>query len=879
MDVRSLEVNHADQRWGRLIASQGAIDTVQNVQPNTAGNRLDYELALVHVDSGFLGPSSWLPIFALASLFFPGFAPKKFITTMLEALLAVFPSVCWILYRCIKLLRRPVEELVEDLHMEIPHAPTICIDAVTHTSVVIHWDIETRYCEHLYYLVLINNRVAATVGATSCTLEQLAEDKTYQLQIVAVNANNSYRSQSAPVYIQTVGAYRGFLLDGTATNIPLNISLKADQALLDITADEVAAIESDEILDQHLVRFQSEAVRLTAEIAEYERASLDEISRLTAEIHAFKKEYGHEADAKHKKDGQVKDLEKKKDRLVYEKMKLWNQLKGYKSSEAMHRSRLDDLATRFRKVKERETQILQNEAGERASIEQQIAAARKQVGELHQTIAATSESVKHLSHEKRVMVETLERVAGLVQGFVDADTVVNKDGSLNGSALEALAKIFEVMPGWQAEVMTEVLTVQGAEATWKAAFRAAIKKYVGLYNRLQTARSTGDFQPFKITEHQASIDFGGTSNALPKTQRGRRTVSSTTSASSTSNRAYTPEPEFADSGDLRRTFGRPPSTSDPEIFQRQEFLPQAYPFLTASTPPLPEGAIQRLAVFSPEPVRPVNEYGYYFPENGGAGGGMSGRVSRNVSGELDGNIGGNRNLKELLGGKLDVGGGISGNINNFANKYSENTHAYHDNVTHYPDPAPGYAETLHYHENFSIPPITTTDTSLPVNGAKQYPPMIGSIQSGLPSTMMAGSYSSPVPAQMAPMAPTVSGPASSQHLRSVSSPMWNDSLSTASLNDLPGSRFGYPRNIATYTNMQPSVSAGAASIDNNFSRSQLLQPYELGSTLWHSDRSYGHSRDGSANSSQIWRQEPTFAKEFSPFAGREETGGERDKGE
>ena len=117
---------------------------------------------------------------------------------MIEALLTVLPSICWILYRCFKLLRRPVEQLVEDLHMEIPHAPTICIDSVTETSVVIHWDIETRNNEYLYYVVLINNKEAATVGTTSCTLENLLEKKLYQLQILVVNANNNYRSQSHP---------------------------------------------------------------------------------------------------------------------------------------------------------------------------------------------------------------------------------------------------------------------------------------------------------------------------------------------------------------------------------------------------------------------------------------------------------------------------------------------------------------------------------------------------------------------------------------------------------------------------------------------------------------------------------------------------------
>ena len=80
------------------------------------------------------------------------------ISAMLELLLTVLPSVVWLLYRCYTILHTPVEILVRKLNIEIPHAPTICIDSVSHDSVIIHWDIEVSENEELIFIILVNNK-------------------------------------------------------------------------------------------------------------------------------------------------------------------------------------------------------------------------------------------------------------------------------------------------------------------------------------------------------------------------------------------------------------------------------------------------------------------------------------------------------------------------------------------------------------------------------------------------------------------------------------------------------------------------------------------------------------------------------------------------
>lgn len=47
---------------------------------------------------------------------------------------------------------------MQKLNIEIPHAPTICIDSVSHESVIIHWDIEVSEDEELIYIILVNNK-------------------------------------------------------------------------------------------------------------------------------------------------------------------------------------------------------------------------------------------------------------------------------------------------------------------------------------------------------------------------------------------------------------------------------------------------------------------------------------------------------------------------------------------------------------------------------------------------------------------------------------------------------------------------------------------------------------------------------------------------
>lgn len=87
---------------------------------------------------------------------------------MIEILLTVVPSILWILYRCYKIINAPVEKLVKDLNIEIPNVPRICVDSITKSSIIMHWDVSPNRAEILYYIVYVNNMEGKLIHISFC---------------------------------------------------------------------------------------------------------------------------------------------------------------------------------------------------------------------------------------------------------------------------------------------------------------------------------------------------------------------------------------------------------------------------------------------------------------------------------------------------------------------------------------------------------------------------------------------------------------------------------------------------------------------------------------------------------------------------------------
>lgn len=483
---------------------------------------------------------------------------------MIEVLLTVIPSICWLLYRFYLILKTPVEKLIEDLNIEIPHTPILCIDSISETSIIIHWDIEVKYDENLYYVIVINEQEAATLTSTSCKLNNLSPHQLYRLEIIAINSITNFKSQSKPVYVQTCDPNN---LDEKVNIDTLESSVKEsidttqisdDYTLESITIDQIKTIKDASLLNAYVMKFQNELTKINLEYKQYQSSVTPELENLQRELCLYKHELDEETDNKLKKDNDVRTLEKCKDKLTFKKSKLITQLNTLKNSLALFNTKAQERETQIKKLRDRNAQALASEEQDKSKFKEEIVTIRQQIDQYKADIEKIEENLKNLVIERKELISILNQLKPLVEIFNQSGnsntppdatgqqqtlqqqnsggnnnsannaSIFNKDGSLTKQAFDAIVKILQLIPAWQDEIMHEINQYQEFEQQWKEAFRSEIKKFVSIHQALELARMNLDknYQPVKMTEYQASIEFGGFSNALPKPKfNGKRNLS------------------------------------------------------------------------------------------------------------------------------------------------------------------------------------------------------------------------------------------------------------------------------------------------------------------------------------------------------------------
>lgn len=465
------------------------------------------------------------------------------ILRMIELLLTVVPSVFWLLYRCYQLLHTPAEQLADDLRIEVPHNPTICIDLVGRNNVVIHWDVEVREDESLYYVLLINNKEATTITTNSCTLSALKTNKLYQIQVVAVNMLTSFRSQLAPVFIQTLpelSIERGTALESPfALNAPETLALSA----VDLTAEQARQIDDFDDLKSHLFYYQNELCKATTDLSEFQDSAKAEFSKLSS-LQAFhRREFAEETDNKAKKDNSVKDLEKKKDALTFQKSKLNAQMKNLANAQNLFASNLSEFSKKLDKLVERRHQIEANSESEQKKLSEQSKAIKAGIRKWKSENDDIEMHLRGLVSEKRTLTSQMATLRllidlfgavtpSLVSGSPNTSTTslaldsFTKDGSLTKNGQETILKVLEIRPEWTADVKKELEQLSAAENNWRNEYRAEIRRFLLIQHSLEIAKTNSDkaYEPLKLTEYQASVEFGGYALALPKTGKNRKVL-------------------------------------------------------------------------------------------------------------------------------------------------------------------------------------------------------------------------------------------------------------------------------------------------------------------------------------------------------------------
>ncbi|KAI5951124.1 hypothetical protein KGF54_004198 [Candida jiufengensis] len=500
---------------------------------------------------------------------------------MIEVLITVIPSICWLLYRFYTILKTPVEKIIEDLNIEIPHIPNICIDSINDTSVVIHWDIEIKNGENLYYIIVINGQEAATLTSTSCKLKNLSSNQIYSIEIIANNSITNFKSKSKPVIIQTMNKenIEKFInLENLENHTIKPIEIKEadlqkigaleEENLSTLTVEQIKDIDDSKLLNIYLIKTQNELTKANVEYKNFQTQIQTEQDNLQNDLNFYKHEFEEETDTKNKKDHDVKSLEKSKNNLSFQKSKLISQLNSIKNSLALYQNKFKENDLKLKKLEERNSNLTELEEQEKAKIELEIKQIKETLQKNKSEYDKIDENIKSLTLEKKNLTSLLIQIKPLIELLNSSSSnnsnntnnnnnnnnnqnnenspspspgpngsstslsatnihtnsnnnnisIFNKDGSLTKNSFDALLRISQLIPSWQDEIMQEINNYQEFENQWKTAFKAEIKKFVSIHQSLEIAKLSRDdnYQPVKLSEYQASIEFGGYSNALPK---------------------------------------------------------------------------------------------------------------------------------------------------------------------------------------------------------------------------------------------------------------------------------------------------------------------------------------------------------------------------
>ncbi|KAI9719410.1 MAG: hypothetical protein M1812_003481 [Candelaria pacifica] len=114
-------------------------------------------------------------------------------------------SVIWIMWRAYQVLRRPTEELIEVLGIEVPEAPNVSLNNIKQESIRIIWSKPTAQDTVVKYYVQINGCKVGESSRTETSLDVvgLEPNSLYAVKVIAVNASN-FEAASHIIRLQTL---------------------------------------------------------------------------------------------------------------------------------------------------------------------------------------------------------------------------------------------------------------------------------------------------------------------------------------------------------------------------------------------------------------------------------------------------------------------------------------------------------------------------------------------------------------------------------------------------------------------------------------------------------------------------------------------------
>lgn len=469
---------------------------------------------------------------------------------MIEVLITLIPSIIWLVYRCIKVLRAPTDDIIHDLNIDIPHIPNICIDSISSNSITIHWDIKINNDEQLNYIVIVNNQEAATLSSTNCQFNDLNPDTIYQFQIIAVNLINNFKSQSNPIFVETTSENESEIvlkefnnnddivedIEKFKTNL-INHNISDDDiSHKDISIDSISQITDEKSLDKLLKLSQYKLLLVFNEFRNQQVSIDEEIKKINKNYESLNSDLKDSNQVINLSLSNFKEKQKKKEDVMLIKNKFVDQLVELKRTYQTKLKRFEHLQDELNSLQKEKDKIELKKFNEKDEINNEINEIKLEISNIKQEIHKNEISLKNSKNNKKQINNYWEFLKKLVEPW-QKEKVFNDDNSINNKGLDILNNIISNTT-WSSEIQSDLNELNRLDNAWRNSFKVEIKNYVTNFRDLETLKCQRDksYVPKIIDEYDASIEFGGESNKLFKKRKIRnRSKSQTLSSSSSSS--------------------------------------------------------------------------------------------------------------------------------------------------------------------------------------------------------------------------------------------------------------------------------------------------------------------------------------------------------
>ncbi|ETN41775.1 uncharacterized protein HMPREF1541_03712 [Cyphellophora europaea CBS 101466] len=513
-------------------------------------------------------------------------------------LLAVIWASAWLLWRTYSVLTTPNDLLVDKLGLDIPPQPLVTLEEISATEVQIGWKPSETSTAIQEYQIEINGKVVDRCkrSETAAVISHLLPGRTYDIRVFSVSAGR-FQTPSAPLHVRLPSSSTPPSEDGASETVPTIRAIAARAPSL-LSAPSAPAMAREHSGGQPHGRRgttgrRSSPAGTTAEKAdakdENENEDLAELSSRFAsvreEIEAVEKQV---QDEKSEYDGQLRELEAKKEKLRQDLKKRDEESsdlrKQVHKAESQNRALLNDKTKKERELKARENER-RKKKDDVAKWEEQISTMAEEIAGIETQKAAIKRRNEANIREVEQKVEEERKEVAVLEEEAKEKTQAIK-------ALEEERKELDVEDDTD-ETRETNRQEQEREAKWRGRFQELLSTHNRLYNDLQQATmylsSTRDrLQYYESMRQNRAISFAAPPvplNLEPQRQRSMRRPRHTGSHGSS---VSSPRGPFvAEAFQQEGRFGpvqASPTTFGPSYFNPQNGMTLMLPTEAATTP-------------------------------------------------------------------------------------------------------------------------------------------------------------------------------------------------------------------------------------------------------------------------------------------------------